>query len=64
MFTVSGASKRDAFARIVAGADLPAARVTADEVLWLVDADAGGQSPVSPGLTGHRSARLGTGLLR
>jgi 6-phosphogluconolactonase len=37
VFTVSGASKRSAFGRIVAGDDLPAARATADRVLWLVD---------------------------
>ena len=42
----SGASKRDAFAGIVAGDDLPAARVAADEVLWLVDADAVGDTPL------------------
>ncbi|MGD0393795.1 MAG: 6-phosphogluconolactonase [Acidimicrobiales bacterium] len=42
VFTVSGPSKRGAFARLVAGADLPAARVTAGQVLWLVDADAAG----------------------
>ena len=36
------ASKREPLARIVAGDDLPAGRVAADEVLWLVDADAGG----------------------
>jgi 6-phosphogluconolactonase len=42
VITVSGPSKRDAFAQLVAGADLPAARVTAGEVLWLVDADAAG----------------------
>ena len=44
VFTVSGTSKRDAFARLVAGADLPAARVTAGQVLWLVDADAAGDA--------------------
>jgi 6-phosphogluconolactonase len=37
VFTVSGASKRDALARIAGGADLPASRVTAGDVLWLVD---------------------------
>ena len=42
VFTVSGPSKREAFARLQAGADLPAARVTAGQVLWLVDADAAG----------------------
>jgi 6-phosphogluconolactonase len=40
VFTVKGESKRSAFERIRAGADLPAARVTADQVLWLVDAAA------------------------
>ncbi len=40
VFTIAGPSRREPFAGIVAGADLPAARVTADEVLWLVDADA------------------------
>jgi 6-phosphogluconolactonase len=42
VFTVAGASKHDAFARVVAGDDLPAARVSAEEVIWLVDADAAG----------------------
>jgi len=40
VFTVSGVSKRDALTRICAGVDLPAARVSAEEVLWLVDAAA------------------------
>jgi len=39
-FTVAGASKRDAMQRLVDGADLPAARVRAEQVLWLVDHDA------------------------
>ena len=30
--------------QVVAGEDLPAARVTADEVLWLIDADAAGDT--------------------
>ena len=38
--TVAGAGKRDAFARLAAGADLPGGRVVAPDVLWLVDADA------------------------
>jgi 6-phosphogluconolactonase len=42
VFTVAGEDKRDAFTRIQAGADLPAARVTADRVLWLVDPAAQG----------------------
>lgn len=44
VFTVSGASKRDALTRICAGIDLPATRVSADEVLWLVDAAALGDA--------------------
>jgi 6-phosphogluconolactonase len=45
VFTVSGSSKREAFAAIEAGSDLPAGRVVADEVLWLVDEAAGGAGP-------------------
>jgi 6-phosphogluconolactonase len=37
VITVAGADKRDALARIRAGEDLPAARVRAKRVLWLVD---------------------------
>jgi 6-phosphogluconolactonase len=44
VFTVSGATKRDALRRVVSGEDLPAARVTAKEVLWLVDAEAAGDT--------------------
>jgi 6-phosphogluconolactonase len=42
VFTVTEASKRDPFQRIVGGEDLPAGRVTADEVVWLVDASVTG----------------------
>ncbi|HEX3565414.1 MAG TPA: 6-phosphogluconolactonase [Acidimicrobiales bacterium] len=42
VFTVAGASKRDAFARVRKGEPLPAGRVQASEVLWLVDAEAAG----------------------
>jgi 6-phosphogluconolactonase len=42
VFTVSEASKRAVFQRIVDGDDLPAGRVTADEVVWLVDASVTG----------------------
>jgi 6-phosphogluconolactonase len=38
--TVSGSDKREALRRIAAGADLPAARIQAAHVLWLVDEDA------------------------
>jgi 6-phosphogluconolactonase len=48
VFTVSGASKGEALARIVAGDDLPAARVRASEVIWLVDPAAAGAT-VLPG---------------
>ena len=37
VFTVEGEEKRDAFARVRAGEDVPAARVRAPRVLWLVD---------------------------
>jgi 6-phosphogluconolactonase len=40
--TVAGAEKQDPLARILAGEDLPAARVTAPEVRWLVDDEAAG----------------------
>jgi 6-phosphogluconolactonase len=46
IFTVSGASKREALAGVVAGADLPAARVSADRILWLVDEAAAGDTPL------------------
>jgi len=42
VFTVSGPSKRDAWAQVRAGDDLPATRVRAHEVLWIVDHDAAG----------------------
>ena len=37
LMTVSGEDKRDAFARIAAGEDLPAARIRAEKLLWIVD---------------------------
>lgn len=40
VFTVCGESKREAVARLRAGEDLPAARVHAGEVRWLIDGDA------------------------
>jgi 6-phosphogluconolactonase len=42
VFTVAGDEKRDAFARIRSGDDLPAGGVTAVRVLWLVDPAAAG----------------------
>lgn len=43
VFTVSGEAKHEAFAAVAAGADLPASRVRAQQVLWLVDREAAGQ---------------------
>ncbi len=43
IFTVSGESKREALASVMAGADLPAARVKADKITWIVDRDALGR---------------------
>ena len=40
IFTVAGPSKREALRGVMNGADLPASRVTADQVIWLVDRDA------------------------
>ena len=40
LFTVAGEEKQEAMQRIAEGEDLPAARVRADRVVWLVDADA------------------------
>jgi len=40
VFTVAGSSKHEALARVLAGEDLPAARVRAELVLWLCDPEA------------------------
>lgn len=40
IFTIAGEGKREALQAVVDGADLPAGRVTADRVIWLVDRDA------------------------
>ena len=40
--TVAGEGKREAFARVRAGDDVPAARVEADRIIWLVDPAAAG----------------------
>jgi 6-phosphogluconolactonase len=42
VFTVAGEEKRDALARLKAGDDVPAARVHADRIVWLVDDAANG----------------------
>ena len=43
VFTVSGQSKRDTWAQLKAGADLPANRISAAEVMWIVDHEAAGE---------------------
>ncbi len=40
LFTVSGAVKREAMRAVIDGADLPAARIQAERILWLVDQEA------------------------
>jgi 6-phosphogluconolactonase len=40
VFTVAGEAKRATLKSVLDGADLPAGRVTADRVIWLVDRDA------------------------
>ncbi len=45
VFTVAGEDKREAFARVRAGDDVPAARVTAQRAIWLVDPAAIGNDP-------------------
>lgn len=40
LFTVAGADKRDAMQAVYEGRDVPAARVEADRVVWLVDRSA------------------------
>jgi 6-phosphogluconolactonase len=42
LVTVSGDAKRDALAHVVAGDDVPGARVTADRVVWIADPAAAG----------------------
>jgi 6-phosphogluconolactonase len=45
VFTVAGASKADAVARLLSGEDIPAARVHAGRTLWLVDGAARADAP-------------------
>ena len=44
VFTVAGADKREAMARVLGREDLPAARVRAEKVIWLCDPDATGSA--------------------
>ena len=55
VFTVAGEPKRRAFQGVMAGEDLPAARVVAERIVWLVDQAAAGHH--STGLSGLRSPR-------
>jgi 6-phosphogluconolactonase len=41
--TVVGEAKRDALARVIAGDHVPAARIAAEEVIWLADPEAAGR---------------------
>ncbi len=43
--TVAGADKAQAWARLCEGADVPAARITAERVIWLVDREAAAGTP-------------------
>jgi 6-phosphogluconolactonase len=45
VFTVDGASKADAIARLRRGEDIPAARVHAGKTVWFVDRAASGDAP-------------------
>jgi 6-phosphogluconolactonase len=45
VFTVAGASKAEAMAQLLRGEDIPAARVHAGRMLWLVDGPAGAEAP-------------------
>ena len=43
VFTIAGADKRDAWHKVETGADIPANRVRATEIVWIVDHDAAGR---------------------
>jgi 6-phosphogluconolactonase/glucosamine-6-phosphate isomerase/deaminase len=45
VFTVSGSAKADAVAALRRGDDIPAARIAAQRVVWLIDAAAATPSP-------------------
>jgi hypothetical protein len=47
--TVSGEATHEAFTARAAGADLPAARVRARQILWLGDGEAAGQVGAAEG---------------
>jgi 6-phosphogluconolactonase len=44
LVTVEGESKREAFARVCSGDDVPAAGIHAERVVWLVDPEAAGDT--------------------
>jgi 6-phosphogluconolactonase len=49
VFTITGENKREVLQAVVDGADLPAGRVQADRVVWLVDRDLAPRLPASTG---------------
>ncbi len=49
VFTVSGEAKHEAFASVSSGADVPACRVRAGRILWLVDREAAGTAGAAEG---------------
>jgi 6-phosphogluconolactonase len=48
VFTIAGENKREALQAVVDGADLPAGRVEADRVVWLVERDLAPRLPAGP----------------
>ena len=48
VFTVAGEEKREALQRVESGADLPAARLSAPRVIWIVDEAANGSTVSAP----------------
>jgi 6-phosphogluconolactonase len=54
LVTVAGEEKAEALAAVAAGEDLPASRITAERVVWLVDEAAASKLPEalrSPGVS-------------
>ena len=43
VFTIEGKDKQEAWAKVRAGADIPASRVQATEIIWIVDRAAAGE---------------------
>ncbi|HUR19113.1 MAG TPA: 6-phosphogluconolactonase [Acidimicrobiales bacterium] len=55
LFTVAGSDKREAMQRIIDGEDLPASRVEAERVVWLVDREAAPLSRPANTMVGGRT---------